>query len=297
MTESLQENQDLLNSDTQALSSLKREVQYSHKHENKEDEEKESLYKEMIERQWIPISHWDKNNPEISLTFDDGYWKTYIESILDTLKWSWVHATFFLLWECIKNTPNLRKRAIEEWHQICCHTYSHAYLSEWEYTDLFKWHWISVSKRPWLIRAWENNVKRLLWQDYYDDIKNKNPWAPERMNSVDLLETEILMREEEVKKTLWEQYLSEMKRNYPFFRFPWGCWAKRKENIDVLKKHWFLAIWWNGEPIYSMPKTVSNWDIPLFHFNQKNANVLKTYISRTQNSWKNPKLISEIIKP
>lgn len=256
-----------------------------------------SKYKDMIENQWIPVSHWDKNNPDISLTFDDGYWRAYIENILDTLKWSWIHATFFLLWECIKNTPDLRKRAIKEWHQICCHTYSHAYLSEWKTTDLFKWHWILDSNRPWLIKSREGNVKRLLWQDYYDNIKSKNPWVPERMNSVDLLETEILMWEEQVKRTLWEQYLSEMKQNFPFFRFPWGCWTNMEENIDVLKKHWFLAIWWNGEPIRNMPDIVSNWDIPLFHFNQKNVNVLETYISRMQNSWKNPKLISEIIKP
>ena len=261
----------------------------------KETEEKESIYKEMIETQWIPLSHWNKNKPEISLTFDDWYWESYIRSILDTLRWSWIKATFFVLWECVKKSKNLWKQAIEDWHQICCHTYSHAYLNEWETTELFKWHWISSERRPGLIQAWDKNVKRLLWIDYYNTIKANNPWIPEVMNSATLLETELLMWEEEVRQSLWEDYLTEMKLNHPFFRFPGGCGSKRMENINVLKKYWYLAIWRNSEPKFEIPGKIENWDIPLFHFDQKNISALNQYISKLTTSWKKPKLISEII--
>jgi hypothetical protein len=58
MTESLQENQELLSSEAQELSNLKREIKSSRKHENNEEEEKkESPYKEMIEKQKSPIMY------------------------------------------------------------------------------------------------------------------------------------------------------------------------------------------------------------------------------------------------
>lgn len=258
-------------------------------------EAKVSIFKEMIETQWIPLSRWDRSKPEISLTFDDWYWESYIRNILDTLRWSWIKATFFVLWECVKKSRSLWEQAVKDWHEICCHTYSHAYLSEWETTKLFEWHWIPAERRPWLVQAWDKNVKRLLWTDYYNKIKAKNPRIPEVMDSADLLETEILMREEEVRQNLWEAYLNEMKLNHPFFRFPWGCWSKRMENIEVLKKHWYLAIWWNDEPKFKIPEKVWNWDIPLFHFDQKNINALNPYISKIKASWKKTKLISELI--
>lgn len=291
MTKSLERNQELLNPDVQELTNLIKEIKSSHEHVNN------NPYKEMIEKQTGPLTHWNREKPEISLTFDDGYWPENIRTILETLRWSWIKATFFILWECIRNTPNLWKQAIEDWHQICCHTYSHAYLSEWPTTELFKWHWIKPSNRPGLIKSWENNVIRLLWKDYYDKIKSENPKVPEAMNSASLLETEILMREKEIKQTLWEEYFSSMKLNNPFFRFPGGCGAKRSENIDVLKKHWYLAIGWNGEPKYWIPSKVRNWDIPLFHFDKTNISKLEPYLSRMKESGKNPKLISEIIVP
>lgn len=297
MIEISQWNEELLDIESQELSGLKNEVKSNHKFENDEWEKKESPYKEMIENQKNPISRWNREKPEISLTFDDWYWPESIKNILEILRWSWIHATFFILWECIKYTPGLWKQAIEDWHQICCHTYSHAYLSEWPTTDLFRWHWVKPENRPRLIKSWENNVQRLLWNEYYNKIKSENPWAPETVNSKTLLETEILMREEEVKQTLWEEYLNQMKNNYPFFRFPGGCWARRSENIDVLKKHWYLAIWWNGEPKYGIPSKVWNWDIPLFHFDKTNISALKPYITKMKESGKNPKTISEIIVP
>ena len=138
--------------DLKDLEGLKGEIN-SHKHENEEDseqEKKESPYKEMIDKQKSPIMYWDRNNPEISITFDDGYWSNRIRHILDTLKWSWIKATFFILWECLRNTPDLWKEAAEDWHQICCHTFSHIYLSD--KTD-------NTSINTWLNR---NIMRRIL---------------------------------------------------------------------------------------------------------------------------------------
>jgi hypothetical protein len=56
MTESLQKNQELLNPEVQELSNLKKEIKSSRKHENHEEERQESPYKEMIEKQGIPLS-------------------------------------------------------------------------------------------------------------------------------------------------------------------------------------------------------------------------------------------------
>ena len=70
MTESLQDSQELLNPEVQELSNLKKEINSSRKHENNEEERKESPYKEMIEKQGIPLSRWNRSNPERSRAFD-----------------------------------------------------------------------------------------------------------------------------------------------------------------------------------------------------------------------------------
>ena len=217
--------------------------------EIKEKQDRENPFKEMIENQKGPITHWNRGKSEISLTFDDWYWDKNVRHILDTLKWSGIKATFFILWDCLKNTPDLWKRAVKEWHQICCHTFSHIYLSSGEYTDLWdKKSWISAW--PWNLNktdlnGWANNVKTLLWDDYLKNLRIKSwNWFPRKVRTDLLLETEILMWEAQIKKTLWSEYLKNFKQNHPFFRFPWGCGDTAARNTNVLKKLWYLAIWW-----------------------------------------------------
>ena len=99
----------------------------------------ESPYKGMIEKQTWKIRYWDRNKPELTLTIDDGNKYEDIKAILDILKEENIQTTFFVIWkDCLKNNKDLRQRAInEDWHQICCHTYSHIYLNnEWDITDL-----------------------------------------------------------------------------------------------------------------------------------------------------------------
>lgn len=309
----IQRNLEILEIEIQELHKLKEEIKSAHKPEKekkqkeKADKSKENLQK-LIKEQEKPIINWNTKKPEISITFDDGYGQENITTILEKLKKSWVKATFFVLWECIRKSKELWKQAIEDGHQICCHTYSHAYLYEETdkkentkktTTELFKGHGIKPKNRKWLIASREINVKRLLGQEYYNTIKKKNPKAPEIIDSATLLETEILMREKEVKLALGEKYLVKMKQNHPFFRFPGGCWATRKENIEVLKKYGYLSIGRNGEPVKDKEKDkqISNWDIILFHFNQENIKILDPYLSKIKESWKTSKVISEIIAP
>ena len=320
MIETLQENQELLDSEIQDLWNLKWEIEISHIQEDLKEEKKENPYKETIENQKSPITHWNKENPKISITFDDWYWTENINHILETLEWSWIKATFFILWDCLRNTPDLRNRAVEQWHQICCHTFSHIYLSSEEYTDLWdKAKWIKAW--PWKLNKtdldkWTNNVKNLLWENYLNTIKSESwEWFPRKVKTDLLLKTEILMREEQIKKTLWEEYLQNFKTQYPFFRFPGWCWSTNSNNIKILKELWYLSIGWNEDFFRWTGKNrrhitkqeiknmnINNWDIPLFHFkkNYKSGSsereYIDAYIESMQNKNKTSHEISEIIK-
>ena len=279
---------------------------WSNKESNKEsNEEWKNNYKEMIEMQKQPITMWNKNRPEISITFDDGYWTDCIKHVLDTLKWSDIKATFFILWDCLRNYPELWKRAAKEWHQICCHTFSHIYLNDsGDITNL-----TTGLNREVKTHSRENNVKSLLWVDYYNRIKSESwSWFPNAIKSTILLRTEILMWEAQMKKTLWESYLRSLKQNYPFFRFPWWCGAHRPSNIAVLKSLWYLSIWWS-EDFYRWSwknrkhmtvleiknMGISNWNIPLFHFKKDDYKYVDAYIENMKKKWKSSKYISRVI--
>lgn len=65
----------------------------------------------------------------IALTFDDGPSSSNTGRLLDGLKARGAHVTFFMTGQNAKNNPKLVKRAYEEGHQICSHTYDHALLT------------------------------------------------------------------------------------------------------------------------------------------------------------------------
>jgi peptidoglycan/xylan/chitin deacetylase (PgdA/CDA1 family) len=275
----------------------------------------------MIENQKWPLTHWNRENPEISLTFDDGYWAENIKHILDTLRWSWIKATFFILGDCLKDTPSLWKQAVEEWHQVCCHTFSHIYLSDWVYTDLWD-KAKGIKAWPWglnetNLNEWTNNVSHLLWADYLNKIQAESwEWFPRRIKSDLLLRTEILMWEAQIKRTLGEEYLNKFKIEHPFFRFPWGCGATATRNINVLKEMWYLSIGWSDDFFRWAGKArrhmtlnevknvgIRNWDIPLFHFKKSywpgkttEWAYIDAYIENMKNKNKWSKTTSEIIR-
>ncbi len=297
------------------LSSLRQEIT-----ENV-DKQPQSKYKEMIEKQRGPVTHWNREKPEISITFDDGYWDDNIKHILDTLKWSWIHATFFILWDCLRDSPSLRKQAVNEWHQVCCHTFSHIYLSDGEYTDLWdKKSWISAW--PWELNKTDlnkrtNDVRTLLWENYLKNLKMQSwNWFPRKVKTDLLLKTEILMWEAQIKKTLWNDYLKNFKQNHPFFRFPWWCGDHSTRNINILKELWYLSIWWSEDffrwrwdtrrhmSLDSVRNVnISNWDIPLFHFKKSYGakrttewQYIDAYIENMKNRNKTSKVVSDTVK-
>ena len=77
---------------------------------------------------FLPAAASAKSSKLIALTFDDGP-SYYTERLLDGLKERGVHVSFFMTGQNAKRYPELVKRAYNEGHQICSHTYSHALLT------------------------------------------------------------------------------------------------------------------------------------------------------------------------
>ena len=71
----------------------------------------------------------DTSNKRIYLTFDAGYDNGFTPKILDTLKKHNAKATFFLVGNYIKTSPDLVKRMINEGHTVGNHTFSHPDMS------------------------------------------------------------------------------------------------------------------------------------------------------------------------
>ena len=64
----------------------------------------------------------------VALTFDDGPSENLTPAVLDLLKRYSARATFFPIGRELERHPELARRALEEGHEIGCHTYSHVYL-------------------------------------------------------------------------------------------------------------------------------------------------------------------------
>ncbi|WP_163192510.1 polysaccharide deacetylase family protein [Clostridium thermarum] len=71
------------------------------------------------------------------LTFDDGPTRKITPQILDILKSYNIKASFFVLGERVDSNPDLLKRAYEEGHAICLHSYSHDYEKLYNSKEFF----------------------------------------------------------------------------------------------------------------------------------------------------------------
>lgn len=80
----------------------------------------------------------DTNKKVIYLTFDAGYENGYTSKILDVLKKHDVSATFFIVGNYVKTSPDLVERMVEEGHSVANHTYSHPNMSKIASTDAFR---------------------------------------------------------------------------------------------------------------------------------------------------------------
>lgn len=82
------------------------------------------------------LGNTDEN--KIYLTFDAGFENGYTPKILDTLKKNNVKATFFLVGNYIKTSPDLVKRMVDEGHTVGNHTFSHPDMSKISDMESFK---------------------------------------------------------------------------------------------------------------------------------------------------------------
>lgn len=62
----------------------------------------------------------------IALTFDDGPWAEHTTQILDILRDNDAKATFFTVGDRIAGLEDVVKRAYDEGHQVCTHSWDHA---------------------------------------------------------------------------------------------------------------------------------------------------------------------------
>lgn len=80
----------------------------------------------------------------IYLTFDAGYENGYTPKILDALKKHNVKATFFVVGNYLKTSPDLVKRMLSEGHIVGNHTLTHPDMSKISDMDSFKKEMVSV---------------------------------------------------------------------------------------------------------------------------------------------------------
>ena len=132
-----------------------------------EQERRQAHIQKLIPKIVEPIVLWDLKQPNTSITIDDGYGKESIEYILNLFEKNNVNATFFVIWDCLKKYPDLWRRAVANWHEICNHTAHHdKYFKTGNEPQRFE------SELLW----WENAVKSVLWEEYFARMKRDFPF-------------------------------------------------------------------------------------------------------------------------
>ncbi len=84
----------------------------------------------IIRHSWLG-SYYDRGYPgekRFSITFDDGPFPGATERILDILSQHQVAATFFVIGQNVKKSPDLLRRIDDEGHLIGNHTWTHSRL-------------------------------------------------------------------------------------------------------------------------------------------------------------------------
>lgn len=76
------------------------------------------------------ISHGDRTQRYIALTFDDGPVPANTSRLLDILRRRNVKATFYVIGERAKNHPNIIRRIVNEGHEVGNHTWNHPNLTK-----------------------------------------------------------------------------------------------------------------------------------------------------------------------
>jgi len=77
----------------------------------------------------ITFSQCHVDGPYVAMTFDDGPHATNTPRLLDMLKQRKIHATFFMVGQCVTEFPDIVKRIVAEGHEVANHSWSHPQLS------------------------------------------------------------------------------------------------------------------------------------------------------------------------
>ena len=69
------------------------------------------------------------DGPYVALTFDDGPHATNTPRLLEMLRQRKIHATFFMVGQCVNELPEIVKKIVADGHEVANHSWSHPQLS------------------------------------------------------------------------------------------------------------------------------------------------------------------------
>ena len=109
-----------------------------------------------------PVFWGDRNQPEVALTFDDGFSAQAIQTTLEILRANNIQGTFFVVGTQLEAYPDLWQQAVADGHQICNHTYTHTYLSSLSGEEIKK-----------ELARWETAAGGVLGEEYVERMKQE----------------------------------------------------------------------------------------------------------------------------
>lgn len=112
-----------------------------------------------------PVYWGNRSRPEVALTFDDGFSRQSIETALRILRKNHLACTFFVIGKQLTSYPELWQEALADGHQICNHTYSHAYLDS-----------LSPEGIGEEIKKWDQEAKKVLGEEYFERMRRDFPF-------------------------------------------------------------------------------------------------------------------------
>ena len=76
----------------------------------------------------LTFTRCNVDGPYIAITFDDGPHPTQTPRLLAMLRERKIHATFFLVGQCVAENPEIAKQIVQEGHEVGNHSWSHPNL-------------------------------------------------------------------------------------------------------------------------------------------------------------------------
>jgi peptidoglycan-N-acetylglucosamine deacetylase len=77
----------------------------------------------------ITFSQCHVEGPYVAMTFDDGPHGANTPRLLDMLRQRKIHATFYMVGQCVAEFPDIVKKIVADGHEVANHSWSHPQLS------------------------------------------------------------------------------------------------------------------------------------------------------------------------